>query len=58
MREQAMQKTVLEMTEKSEQLTERVKSLEQEIKWLRTLLLEKQENNNTADGTKLSSSSS
>lgn len=41
MREQSMEKTVREMTEKSNGLEDRVKELELEIKWLRRLLLEK-----------------
>ncbi|ORE09819.1 hypothetical protein BCV72DRAFT_52777 [Rhizopus microsporus var. microsporus] len=40
-REQSMQETVKEMTEKSEALQNRVHELEQEIKWLRGLLIEK-----------------
>lgn len=58
MREQAMQRTVLEMTQKSEQLTERVKTLKQEIKWLRTLLLDKQNAKGTANTQSSSFSSS
>ncbi|PHZ14848.1 uncharacterized protein RHIMIDRAFT_192063, partial [Rhizopus microsporus ATCC 52813] len=38
-REQSMQETVKEMTEKSEALQNRVHELEQEIKWLRGLLI-------------------
>ncbi|KAF7732037.1 hypothetical protein EC973_007142 [Apophysomyces ossiformis] len=41
MREQQMEQTVREMTEKSEKLEERARELELEIKWLRGLLLEK-----------------
>ena len=41
MREQTMEKTVREMTEKSNGLEDRVKELELEIKWLRGLLIEK-----------------
>lgn len=41
LREQTMEKTVREMTEKSNGLEDRVKELELEIKWLRRLLLEK-----------------
>ncbi|KAG2184840.1 hypothetical protein INT43_000753 [Umbelopsis isabellina] len=40
-REQALEHTAKEMTEKSERLEVRVKELELEIKWLRSLLLEK-----------------
>lgn len=40
-REQALEHTAKEMTEKSERLETRVKELELEIKWLRSLLLEK-----------------
>ncbi|CAO3666793.1 hypothetical protein G6F70_004258 [Rhizopus microsporus] len=40
-REQNMQETVKQMTEKSEALQNRVRELEQEIKWLRGLLIEK-----------------
>lgn len=41
MKEQTMEKTVREMTEKSSGLENRVKELELEIKWLRGLLIEK-----------------
>lgn len=41
MREQSMEKTVREMTEKSSGLESRVRELELEIKWLRGLLIEK-----------------
>ena len=41
LREQAMEQAVKEMSEKSEKLEERVKDLEQEIKWLRSLLIDK-----------------
>lgn len=41
LREQAMEQAVKEMSEKSEKLEERVKDLEQEIKWLRSLLVDK-----------------
>jgi hypothetical protein len=41
MREQTAEKTVKEMTEKSNGLENRVKELEMEIKWLRGLLIEK-----------------
>lgn len=41
LREQAMEQAVKEMTEKSEKLEGRVKDLEQEIKWLRSLLIDK-----------------
>ncbi|CAM0142395.1 hypothetical protein VKS41_002108 [Umbelopsis sp. WA50703] len=40
-REQALERTAKEMTEKSDRLEARVKELELEIKWLRSLLLEK-----------------
>ncbi|KAI9284508.1 hypothetical protein BC943DRAFT_64092 [Umbelopsis sp. AD052] len=40
-REQALERTAKEMTEKSDRLESRVKELEMEIKWLRSLLLEK-----------------
>ncbi|KAI7881899.1 hypothetical protein K492DRAFT_236353 [Lichtheimia hyalospora FSU 10163] len=40
-REQAMEQTVREMKAKSDHLQERVIELEQEVKWLRGLLLEK-----------------
>ncbi|KAI8580794.1 hypothetical protein K450DRAFT_279733 [Umbelopsis ramanniana AG] len=40
-REQALERTAKEMTEKSDRLESRVKELELEIKWLRSLLLEK-----------------
>jgi hypothetical protein len=40
-REQALERTAKEMTEKSDLLESRVKELELEIKWLRSLLLEK-----------------
>lgn len=41
LREQAMERTVKEMTEKSQRLESRVEALEREIKWLRKLLIEK-----------------
>ncbi|KAI9319242.1 hypothetical protein BX666DRAFT_1817447, partial [Dichotomocladium elegans] len=41
MREQAMEQTVQEMKSKADYLQERVFELEQEVKWLRSLLLEK-----------------
>ncbi|KAG2198888.1 hypothetical protein INT47_010293 [Mucor saturninus] len=41
MREQSMEKTVREMTEKSSGLEDRVRELELEVKWLRGLLIEK-----------------
>lgn len=41
MREQSMEKTVREMTEKSTGLEDRVRELELEVKWLRGLLIEK-----------------
>ncbi|KAJ8656938.1 hypothetical protein O0I10_007272 [Lichtheimia ornata] len=41
LREQAMEQAVKEMSEKSEKLEERVKDLEHEIKWLRSLLIDK-----------------
>ncbi|KAG2226131.1 hypothetical protein INT45_011748 [Circinella minor] len=50
-REQAMEQSVKEMAEKSEKLEERVESLEQEIKWLRTLLIEKNKKNETETET-------
>ncbi|KAI8145755.1 hypothetical protein BJV82DRAFT_602143 [Fennellomyces sp. T-0311] len=40
-RERALEQSVKDMTDKSEKLEERVESLEREIKWLRTLLIEK-----------------
>ncbi|KAG0174364.1 hypothetical protein DFQ28_006653 [Apophysomyces sp. BC1034] len=40
-REQQMEQTVREMTEKSERLEDRARELELEIKWLRSLLIEK-----------------
>lgn len=40
-KEQAMAQTVQEMTDKSDKLQQRVHELENEIKWLRELLLEK-----------------
>ncbi|CEP11125.1 hypothetical protein [Parasitella parasitica] len=40
-REQAMEQSVREMTEKSDKLQDRVNNLEAEIKYLRTLLLDK-----------------
>ncbi|KAI8340271.1 hypothetical protein BC941DRAFT_419970 [Chlamydoabsidia padenii] len=43
-KEQAMAQTVQEMTEKSDKLQQRVHELENEIKWLRELLLEKNAN--------------
>ncbi|KAI9256953.1 hypothetical protein BY458DRAFT_519066 [Sporodiniella umbellata] len=45
LKEQDKEKTVREMTEKSESLQKRVNELEQEIKWLRKLLIEKESNN-------------
>lgn len=41
MREQAMEHSVREMTEKSDKLQDRVNNLESEIKYLRSLLLDK-----------------
>ncbi|KAI9267040.1 hypothetical protein EDC94DRAFT_602074 [Helicostylum pulchrum] len=52
MREQSMEKTVREMTEKSTGLEDRVKELELEIKWLRGLLIEKGSPSEIADDTK------
>lgn len=46
-REQALERTAKEMTEKSERLESRVKELEMEIKWLRSLLLEKDSSRQT-----------
>jgi hypothetical protein len=40
-KEQAMAQTVRDMTDKTEKLQSRVHELENEIKWLRELLLEK-----------------
>ncbi|KAI9257134.1 hypothetical protein BDA99DRAFT_561635 [Phascolomyces articulosus] len=57
-RERAMEQSVKDMTEKSEKLEERVKSLEQEIKWLRTLLIEKNKKNDEAPPMTASPSSS
>lgn len=45
MREQAMEQSVREMTQKSEKLQDRVNQLEIEIKFLRSLLLDKANNN-------------
>ncbi|KAG2215027.1 hypothetical protein INT45_010272 [Circinella minor] len=47
MREQAMEQNVQEMKAKSDRLQNRVNELELEVKWLRNLLIEKRENNNT-----------
>ncbi|KAI9484353.1 hypothetical protein BDB00DRAFT_856096 [Zychaea mexicana] len=52
-REQAMEQTVKDMAEKSEKLEERVQSLEREIKWLRTLLIEKNKKNDERQETPL-----
>ncbi|CAG8665582.1 6975_t:CDS:1 [Acaulospora morrowiae] len=41
MREQALERTAKEMTQKAETLEVRVKELEMEIKWLRSLIVEK-----------------
>lgn len=41
MREQAMEQSVREMTQKSDKLQDRVNNLESEIKYLRSLLLDK-----------------
>ncbi|GAB5588627.1 hypothetical protein Unana1_03527 [Umbelopsis nana] len=49
MREQALEQTAKEMTDKAERLEGRVKELELEIKWLRSILIEKE--SRTADGT-------
>jgi predicted carbohydrate-binding protein with CBM5 and CBM33 domain len=46
-REQALERTAKEMTEKSDRLESRVKELEMEIKWLRSLLLEKDSSRQT-----------
>lgn len=43
MREQALQRTALEMTEKSNRLEAHIKDLEREIKWLKALVMEKNE---------------
>lgn len=45
MREQAMEHSVREMTKKSDHLQDRVNNLETEIKFLRSLLLDKAEKN-------------
>jgi hypothetical protein len=42
MREQALEQTAKEMTEKAEKLEGRVKELELEVKWLRSILIEKE----------------
>lgn len=47
MREQSMEKTVREMTEKSSGLQDRVRELELEVKWLRGLLIEKTSSEST-----------
>ncbi|CAO3702654.1 unnamed protein product [Rhizopus stolonifer] len=44
MKEQDKERTVREMTEKSERLEKKVCDLEQEIKWLRKLLIDKESN--------------
>ncbi|CAI2163127.1 14764_t:CDS:2 [Funneliformis geosporum] len=41
MREQSLEKTARDMSEKAEMLENRVKELEREIKWLKNLLIEK-----------------
>lgn len=43
LREQALQKTACEMTEKANLMEQRVNELEREIKWLRALVVEKNE---------------
>jgi hypothetical protein len=43
MREQALQKTACEMTDKASHMEQRVNELEREIKWLRALVVEKNE---------------
>lgn len=43
MREQALQRTAYEMTEKSKRLEAHIKELEKEIKWLKALVVEKNE---------------
>jgi hypothetical protein len=48
-REQSMEKTVREMTEKSTGLEDRVKELELEIKFLRGLLIEKKQEDKDSD---------
>jgi hypothetical protein len=42
MREQALEQTAKEMSEKADRLEGRVKELELEIKWLRSILIEKE----------------
>lgn len=56
-REQTMEKTVKEMTEKSNGLENRVKELELEIKWLRGLLIEKNTSPSTTTTTESSADS-
>ncbi|KAI9316334.1 hypothetical protein BX666DRAFT_1949486 [Dichotomocladium elegans] len=41
MREQILQQTALEMTEKSKRLESHIKDLEREIQWLKSLVMEK-----------------
>lgn len=48
MREQAMEQSVREMTQKSDHLQDRVNNLETEIKFLRSLLLDKAAEKNKA----------
>ncbi|KAI8149475.1 hypothetical protein BJV82DRAFT_588197 [Fennellomyces sp. T-0311] len=43
MREQALQRTAYEMTEKSKRLEAHIQDLEREIKWLKALVVEKSE---------------
>lgn len=43
LREQALQRTAYEMTEKAKFLENRVQELEKEVKWLRALVVEKNE---------------
>jgi hypothetical protein len=43
MREQALQNTACEMTEKAQRMEQRVHELEREIKWLKALVVEKNE---------------
>ncbi|KAI9492261.1 hypothetical protein BDB00DRAFT_829075, partial [Zychaea mexicana] len=43
MREQALQRTAFEMTEKSKRMEAHIQDLEREIKWLKALVVEKSE---------------
>jgi ribosomal protein L12E/L44/L45/RPP1/RPP2 len=43
MREQALQNTACEMTDKAKRMEQRVHELEREIKWLKALVVEKNE---------------